>query len=131
MPLALVCDINSHILYSVTFMLTAIDWEVFTSTDADNIIERVVKLSPSVILIDTEIPEGGVLTTQILKKHPDSKNIPVVVSSYKANIADLAAEAGTEFYLRKPFDIKKLQNIVLLAYETKQSGDLSEGEMLA
>ena len=131
MPSALVCDVHPQVLYLVTFALTAIGWEVFTTNEGKNIFDKVIECSPSLILLDSDITEeGGVLTTQILKKLPASKDIPVILFSSTGNVAEMAEEAGTEFYLSKPFDIKKLQNMALLAYKCQQS-DSSEEEMSA
>jgi two-component system cell cycle response regulator DivK len=112
----LVCDDDQDTLYMATFSLSEDGWEVSTKTDCNNIIEKVHETDPSVILMDISIPEeGGVSATQILKKHPDTKHIPVIIFSANPDIESLAKEAGTPLYISKPYSIKKLQEIVKVA----------------
>ena len=48
----------------------------------------------------------------MIKKHELLKHIPVIYFSANSNIHDLAAQAGADDVLAKPFDIAALENIV-------------------
>jgi two-component system cell cycle response regulator DivK len=87
-----------------------------------------VKLfSPNVILMDNWIPDvGGVKATQLLKNNPDLKSIPVIFFSANDSVEDLAAEAGAEFYLQKPFEIEELESIVSKAIAVHRQAGISE-----
>ena len=127
MKRAFVCDHDQNVLYMVTFVLTGIGWEVFTSTEYDNIIEKVLELNPSVILIDNDIPkDGGVIVMQILKKHSAAKHIPVIFLTSNPNLLSLTEGAEANSYLSKPFAIKKLEEVVTQAYDEFNSNGQSE-----
>jgi CheY-like chemotaxis protein len=128
MKKALVCDQNQDILYLVTFVLTNIGWEVVTSAECEHIIEKVIEFNPSVILMDNDFPKGeGIATILTLKKDPNFKKIPVILLSSRNNISSMAELAGTKFCLPKPFDFKKLENIVTEAYEEFKSNNAQRG----
>jgi two-component system, OmpR family, alkaline phosphatase synthesis response regulator PhoP len=114
----LVCDDDQDALYMVTFVLTGIGWEVYTSLDSNNIVEKTLECSPAVILMDIHFPEqDGIIASQILKEHPDTKHIPIVMFSSNTDIVHLSQMAGASFYITKPFEIKKLENTVAEAYQ--------------
>lgn len=118
MKKVLVCDDDKSVLFLMTFVLKGIGWEVSTSEDCNNIIEKVIKHQPSVIIMDNIIPDvGGVMTIQILKKNPVSKDIPAILCTSSINIATLADDAGADFYLWKPIDNKKLELLMNKAYD--------------
>lgn len=63
--------------------------------------------------MDNWIPdEGGILATRKLKAFEQLKDIPVVYFSANSDIQTLAAEAGADSYLAKPFDLDDLTNAV-------------------
>lgn len=126
MKRALVCDHNQDVLYMVTFVLTGIGWEVITSTDCDDIITKTREANPSVILVDNDFPKGGgVPTIQTLKKHLDFKHIPVILLSSDIDITGQAREAGTNYCLSKPFEVKKLEKVISEAYKEFKLPDQS------
>ncbi|MGB4400681.1 MAG: response regulator, partial [Daejeonella sp.] len=117
MKKVLVCDDDKNARYLMTFALTGLQWEVVTSEDCNNIIEKVIEHQPSVIIMDNVIPDiGGVLTIQLLKSNPLSKDIPVILSTSDRGIIGLAEEAGADFYLPKPVDLKKLESVMNDSY---------------
>ncbi len=113
----------------MTFALTGLGWEVVTCEDCTNIIEKVVEFQPSVIIMDNHIPDiGGVLTVQILKDNSLSKDIPVIFASSDHGISKLAEEAGADFYLSKPVDIKKLESLMKDSFRLFLSKNADPGE---
>lgn len=117
MKKVLVCDDDKNSRYLMTFALTGLQWEVVTSEDCNNIIEKVIEHHPSVIIMDNVIPDiGGVLTIQLLKSNPLSKDIPVILSTSDSGIIRLTEEAGADFYLPKPVDLKKLESVMNDSY---------------
>ncbi len=74
---------------------------------------------PDVILMDNWLPDiGGVKAIQYLKNHEIFKHIPVIFFSANSHVEELAKEAGADYMLKKPFELKELQNMVTLAAET-------------
>jgi CheY-like chemotaxis protein len=118
MKRVLICDNDMDTLYLANWILTGAGWTVFTSTNCNNIVEQVKECSPSVIIMDISIPEeGGVVATQTLKKHPDTQHIPVIIFSAFVDIESFAEEAGTDYYLSKPFLNKQLEDIVMQVHD--------------
>jgi CheY-like chemotaxis protein len=109
----LIFDDDEDILSICTFVLEDRGWSVFTFADCNEIIEKVSRINPDVILMDNWIPEtGGVAATQILKKITELKHIPVIFFSANNDIATLTEYAGADTYLAKPFDIEELVALV-------------------
>jgi CheY-like chemotaxis protein len=107
-------DDNRDILELCTLILEGVGYETKTSSTSNHIIEQVSAYEPDIILMDNWLPDvGGIAATQELKKHPVYKKIPVVYFSANNDIKSLAATAGAESYLSKPFDIDQLEAVVV------------------
>jgi DNA-binding response OmpR family regulator len=106
-------DDDEDILSICSYILEEQGWKVFSFTDCNNIAEKVSSILPDVILMDNWIPDdGGIIATQILKKHVDLKDIPVIYFSANSDIELLASHAGAETYLAKPFDLEELERVI-------------------
>lgn len=116
----LVCDDDLDILDILDYALTDSGWEVVKSYDVNNIIDKVSSVLPSVIIMDNWIPGvGGIEATQTIKKHPVFKDIPVIYLTANNDIDVLAAEAGADLAMPKPFDLDYLTEMVEKAYRLK------------
>lgn len=110
----IIFDDDEDILSICSFVLQESGWEVFVFPDCKDVVERVTKINPVAIVMDNWIPEtGGIIATQLLKQSPGVKDIPVIYFSANSNIEGLAAEAGADDYLAKPFELDDLEQIVL------------------
>ncbi len=106
-------DDNEDILELCTLILESAGYETKTSPTSNDIIGQVSAYEPDVILMDNWLPDvGGIVATQTLKQHPQYKNIPVIYFSANNDVKTLAATAGADRYLPKPFDIDELENMV-------------------
>lgn len=109
----LIFDDDIDILSICSYILEEQGWEVHTSTNCNNIVEKVRNINPAVILMDNWIPDtGGIIATQSLKNDAELRNIPVVYFSANNDIQSLAKQAGADTYLSKPFDIEELENVI-------------------
>ena len=109
----IIFDDDEDILSICSYILEEQGWEVFTFTDCNNIIEKVSRVLPDVILMDNWIPDaGGIIATQTLKKSEELKNIPVIYFSANSDIQILASNAGAQTYLAKPFDLEELEKVI-------------------
>ena len=109
----IIFDDDEDILSICTYILEEKDWEVHTFTNCNDILEKVSGIEPNVILMDNWIPDmGGMQATQLLKGNNRLKNIPVVYFSANNDIHTLAANAGADTYLAKPFDIDELEKVI-------------------
>lgn len=109
-------DDDKDILFVCSYILEQQGWKVFTFTDCNNVINRITDIKPSVILMDNWIPdEGGITATRKLKSSNQLKHIPVIYFSANSDVQALAALAGADSYLAKPFDLKTLTQVIQAA----------------
>lgn len=115
----LVCDDDTTISEVVALVLTDANWEVYTIPDCNNMIEKIESIKPSIIFMDNMIPnDGGIAATQIIKNHPDHKEIPVIYFTANNDIDSLARKAGADYTLAKPFNISELEDVVQKAFSS-------------
>lgn len=106
----LIFDDDEDIQSICIFILKEEGWEVKTYPDCNDILNRIRAYEPDVILMDNWIPnEGGVIATQQVKADPILKRIPLIYFSANNDIEQLAAAAGADNYLPKPFDLEVLK----------------------
>jgi two-component system cell cycle response regulator DivK len=109
----LIFDDDIDILSICSYILEEQGWEVHTSTNCNDIINKVTNVMPEVILMDNWIPDsGGIIATQTIKQDDRLKAIPVVYFSANNDIQSLAEQAGADTYLSKPFDIDELESVI-------------------
>jgi len=108
-----VFDDNVDILELCTIILEDAGYDIKTSSTSNNIIDQVMGYTPDIIFMDNWLPDvGGIAATRALKSHAVLKNIPVIYFSANNDVKSLAAEAGADGYLSKPFDIEELEKII-------------------
>jgi CheY-like chemotaxis protein len=109
----MIFDDDKDLLEVCGIVLRSRNYEVMGMSKCDNIVQEVRAYNPDVILMDNKIPEeGGVKATQELKKDPILKSIPVIFFSANDHVEYLSTDAGAEFFLRKPFELDELEQIV-------------------
>jgi CheY-like chemotaxis protein len=75
----------------------------------DELIGVVREFRPGIIFMDHDMPGvSGMDATRELKSNPLSKSIPVIYFSGQDNVAELAATAGADDFLRKHFYMPRL-----------------------
>lgn len=106
-------DDNLEILELCTEILEDLGCQVNTSATTNSIEKQVTEFMPDLIFMDNWLPDmSGIEATKLLKGNDDLKNIPVIYFSANSNISELAAEAGADDFIAKPFDIDQFENIV-------------------
>ena len=106
-------DDDTDILNICTYILEERGWEVHAFADCTQILQKIASVNPQVILMDNWIPDiGGIKATQLLKANPAYQHIKVVYFSANNDIRGLAAQAGADTYLAKPFDIDDLEKVI-------------------
>lgn len=110
----LVFDDEEDLLVIFRFLFEEQGWEVHTAENCDNVLEKARAINPHLILMDNWIPSaGGLVATQLLKKDDKLKHIPVIYISANNDVKNLAAQAGADSYMTKPFDFTELYNLAL------------------
>ena len=109
----MIFDDDTDLLKVCHIVLKSKNYEVFGFHQCNDIILEVKTHSPNVIIMDNWIPHaGGVKAIQEIKNDSVLKSIPVILCSAHDAVEELAAEAGADFFLRKPFEIDDLENII-------------------
>ena len=112
----LILDDDLDILQICTIVLKKQGFEVQTMNNSNQVVSQVRDFHPDVILMDNWIPgPGGIEATRLLKRSPETQEIPVIFFSANSNVTQLAREARADYFLQKPFDITELEAIVLMA----------------
>lgn len=115
MPLILVVDddeINRKLLVD---LLSVYGYESITAKDGKEAVEVAKEKKPDLIFMDIQMPMlDGISAVKILKNDPETKSIKIIVLSAYAFSEDVkkALEAGADEYLTKPFDTRKIPEIV-------------------
>jgi len=74
-------------------------------------LQRAVKDSPDLILLDWMLPEvDGLIVCRLLKNDPRTKNIPIVMLTAKIEEGDrvIGLELGADDYITKPFSPREV-----------------------
>ncbi len=104
-------DDNLQILELCTEILDDLGCKVKTSPTTNQIEEQVRDFMPDLIFMDNWLPDiSGIEATQLIKANSELKHIPVIYFSANSNITELAAEAGAEDFLAKPFDLDQFED---------------------
>lgn len=112
----LIFDDDTDLLEVCSLILTAKNYEVVIREKCTEILNDVEHVRPDVVIMDNWIPDiGGVKATRMLKNSDQYHHIPVIFFSANSNVNDLAAEAGADYFLQKPFDISQLEEMVINA----------------
>jgi CheY-like chemotaxis protein len=109
----LIFDDDTTILEVISIIFEENGYQVEISETSHDILERVAKYKPDVILMDNWIPKiGGVEATKLLKNHDEFKNIPVIYVTANNDIVALAKQAQADDYVAKPFNLEDLEEKV-------------------
>ncbi|WDF46773.1 response regulator [Chryseobacterium sp. KACC 21268] len=109
----LIFDDDASILEVISIIFEENGYKVEISETSHDIIEKVAKFRPDVILMDNWIPNiGGVEATKLLKSNEEFKNIPVIYVTANNDIAALAASAQADDFVAKPFNLEDLEEKV-------------------
>ena len=106
-------DDNLEILELCTEILEDLGCQVKTSPTTNNVEQQVLDYMPDLIFMDNWLPDiSGIEATRMIKSNENLKNIPILYFSANSNIDALAAEAGADDFLGKPFDIDQFETLV-------------------
>lgn len=107
----LVADDSVEILEVVRLLLEPKGYKIITTQK--NVLSTVKKEHPDLLLLDVLMSgEDGCLITKKLKASKTLRDIPIVLFSAKNDLAWIAAEAGADGFLGKPFTSGSLYKVV-------------------
>ena len=96
--------------------------EVVVANNGEECLAVVGDLKPDVILLDVMMPKlDGYQTCRLLKQNPDTKSIPVIFLTAKAQHFEVkqGLEVGGLGYLIKPFDPMTLHDQIVALLDSK------------
>jgi len=106
-------DVNNVSLLEDMFLLDDISARLVSVETGEEAMNRAIELQPVLILMDLRLPGiDGLETTQILKRDPRTKDIPVwAITAYAMNgDEERARAAGCCEYITKPTHVRELAN---------------------
>lgn len=115
----LIVDDEQDVVRPLGFRLEVEGFRVMIEPDGQLGYDRAVLERPDLILLDVMMPRlDGVTVCRMLKQHPVTREIPVVMVTAKSTMGDVeeAFAAGAADYIGKPFEwtelMAKLQRII-------------------
>jgi two-component system sensor histidine kinase/response regulator len=106
----IVDDVVSNVLL-LKILLTNEKFQVCTASNGNMCIEQCKKEKPDLILLDVMMPDiSGFDTAVILKKDPETQDIPIIFLTALNNPSDLVKgfQVGANDFLTKPFNKEEL-----------------------
>lgn len=128
-PTILVIDDDDEIRYSLKRVLSSRQYSLVEASSGEHGIEVAEKCRPSVILLDNRM-EGisGLETLQHLKSTVPAAMIILMTAYGNTQTAIEAMKYGAFDYVIKPFDLKKIIQLVGSALDAYQDLDQSESD---
>jgi two-component system, cell cycle response regulator DivK len=106
-------DVNNVALLEDAFLFDDIPARLAIADSGEEAINKAIEIQPALILMDLRLPGiDGLETTQLLKRCPLTKDIPVWAFTSCAMNGDeqLARAAGCCEYITKPMHVQELAN---------------------
>jgi two-component system cell cycle response regulator len=108
-----VIDDDRSMLELIALHLRNAGYQVFAAEDVVLGGEAILRESPDVILCDIEMPYmSGDQFVAALKTDEATRDIPVVFVSVRDDAHEYASKLGAVAYLRKPFTVDRLLQVV-------------------
>ena len=108
----IVIDDNPDHLLIAKLILERRGYEVLALSDCRGLIEKVQAFQPGLIFMDHHMPiMTGVEATRLLKSSDSCKHIPVIYFTSREDVRELAAQAGADHWLSKPFTIDQMMKV--------------------
>ena len=104
----LIIEDEENILEAVKYTLTQEGYDVFTSVDGEDGLEKAQEIKPDLVLLDVMLPKmDGFEVCRILRKDLE---MPVFMISAKAEEIDrvVGLEIGADDYITKPLSMREL-----------------------
>lgn len=112
----LVIEDDKDIRDTLVYVLEEQGYEVVSSEEA-KILKLLDTIKPDMILLDNWLTEwksdaNGQQISKQLKSNPATSHIPIVIISAVSNIQEIAEAGMADDYLRKPFNLTDIIEIV-------------------
>ena len=106
----LIIDDEADIRFLLKRALVARDYSVYEAGSLNLGLELNNEVQPDIIILDVNLPDGnGIYYAQ---KFKNEKNAIIFISADNDSLVDEYKEAGANGFLKKPFVIEQLLNII-------------------
>jgi two-component system cell cycle response regulator len=115
LPQILVVDDEPDILSLHRLILEREGWQVITSGDGVDAIQKAIDRRPDLIVLDVMMPRmNGYQVCRLLKSDPQTSRIPIVMCTVRSLESErrYAYTSGADQYLTKPFESSELVRLV-------------------
>ena len=114
----MICDDDPGILEVLEMMLEIEGYTVFTESNSTNLIKEITTNLPDLLLMDLWMPVlSGDQLLKTIRSTKELQNLPVIILSASVDGNDIAAEAGANAFIAKPFDMDdvalKIEEVLL------------------
>lgn len=123
-PRILIIDDEPDIVRTLQDRLEMNGYSVITATNGTEGLEKAVSEKPDIILLDVIMPEmDGLEMLEALRKHPEGKNVAVVMLTARSQPQDIARAkaSGIDDYIVKPFDLSSLLEKIETVLENQKA----------
>jgi CheY-like chemotaxis protein/CRP-like cAMP-binding protein len=133
----LIIDDNEDIRENTAEILSLGGYKTLTAENGKRGVEAALQEKPDLIVCDIMMPElDGYGVLHLLRKNPETENIPLIFLTAKAERSDLrkGMEMGADDYITKPFEEIELMNAIesrLKKYEVLQKNYHPSGKGLS
>ena len=111
----LIIDDHDDIRENIAEILSLAGYKTFTAENGKRGVETAMREKPDLIVCDIMMPElDGYGVLHLLKKNPDTENIPFIFLTAKTERTDFrkGMEMGADDFITKPFDDIELLNAI-------------------
>lgn len=127
----LVIDDNNDIRENTAEILDLAGYKTYTAENGKRGVEQALKEKPDLIVCDIMMPDlDGYGVLHLLKKNPDTENIPFIYLTAKTERGDFrkGMEMGADDYITKPFDDLELLRAIEIRLKKADIVQRSYGE---
>ena len=114
----LIIDDNEDIRENTAEILSLGGYKTVTAENGKRGVEAALASKPDLIVCDIMMPElDGYGVLHLLRKNPETENIPLIFLTAKAERSDLrkGMEMGADDYVTKPFE--EIESIILIGVD--------------
>jgi two-component system alkaline phosphatase synthesis response regulator PhoP/two-component system response regulator VicR len=111
----LAVDDQPQIVRLIQVNLQKAGFQVITAFDGEEGLQKVREEKPDLIILDVIMPKrDGFQVLRAIKSNPETRHLPVIMLTVKAQDADIfeGLKEGAELYLPKPFHPTELVSLV-------------------
>jgi chemosensory pili system protein ChpA (sensor histidine kinase/response regulator) len=110
-PVVMVVDDSLTVRKITTRLLTRVGYEVVTAKDGVDALEKLVDITPDVMLLDVEMPRmDGFELTKFMRRDVKTKNLPIIMITSRTaeKHRNFALDLGVNEYMGKPYQEEEL-----------------------